>query len=205
MNLGKRDVRRQVENLKLALKAERIKIFRDINILFCVISIKIDLQIYLNFSCLFLRALCTSFAVRLRCVHFRSTYLRNSDLMKNSRSIAGNVFYFWKYLLLDTTDYHTVHLPWNISAPSGQNFFYIRTWCRSRSTPSTERQKGVRDRHENDPRGVHPLADLCYHMVLHYHQLAREIDAENISPFNTSLLPINVPSFSLSLSLFFIP
>jgi len=57
----------------------------------------------------------------------------------------------------------------------------------------------VRDHHENDPRRVHPLADLCYHMVLRYHRLEREIDVENISPFNTFF----APSFSLSLSLFF--
>lgn len=40
-------------------------------------------------------------------------------------------------------------------------------------------------------RRVHPLADLCYHMVLRYHQLEREIDVENISPFN---IPLRFPS-----------
>lgn len=67
-----------------------------------------------------------------------------------------------------------------------------------------ERQKGVRDRHENEPRRVHPLADLCYHMVLHYHQPEREIDVENISPFNTSLFaPVNAPRLFHSLLFFF--
>lgn len=63
-----------------------------------------------------------------------------------------------------------------------------------------ERQKGVRDRHENDPRRVHPLADLRYHMVLRHLQLEREIDVENISPFNTSLSLSSRPVISFPLS-----
>lgn len=47
-------------------------------------------------------------------------------------------------------------------------FFLHRTYVmpRAGTTVSHERQRGARDRHENDSR-VHPPADLRYHMVSH--------------------------------------
>lgn len=163
-----------------------------------VIFVKIDLQIYV--TSIFLACILAStppatlLIFRVACASRAHT----TPKLWSWKIAAGNVFYFRKYLLSDATDFHTAHLPRNIPAPGGQkNFFFfpVRTWRRSRTLVSTERQKGVRDRHENDPRRVHPPADLCYHMVLRYHRPEREIDVENISPFNTSLF---APSFSFS-------
>lgn len=91
--------------------------------------------IYRSTSLRFFLSIFGSTLLISRCVRFKSAHTSETLIMKNSRSIAGNVFYFWKYLLLDATDFHTAHLPRNISASGGQNFllFFFRTWCRSRT------------------------------------------------------------------------
>lgn len=158
-----------------------------------------DVTIFLAYLCEY----CTF--LTLRCVHFKKHISPKLWSWKIVALSPGMYFIFENiYCRMRRTFIRHIYL--GISPRrADKNFFFIRTWCRSRTSASTERQKGVRDRHENDPRRVHPLADLCYHMVLRYHQLEREIDVENISPFNISLFAPSTPPLIhslLSFSLF---
>lgn len=138
-----------------------------------------------------------------RCVRFKNAHISETLIMKNSRSIAGECILFRKIFIggCDGLSYGAFTSKYLRVGWTNFLFFFFHPYVMPVAYswhPRKDRKVCVIAM-RTILRRVHPPADLCYHMVLRYHQLEREIDVENISPFNTSLFVPSTPSFSLSL------